>query len=160
MHVDALQARRTKAGAPVVHGINLLLWALDSLSAAQHDLPRFRSLRAQFNRFVYLNERVEVVLTQQEPTSVRLNICVDGAIRSKVAIEFGDGVEDCPLSFPHFVPAGKFLSCAAELKFSADGGPLRLSFVPNETGRRHSTFPGCSQMARPAASQPWRPVPI
>ena len=97
MHVDALQARRTKAGAPVVHGINLLLWALHSLSATQYDLPRFRSLRAQFNRFVYLNERVEVVLTQQEPTNVRLNICVDGPIRSKVTIEFGDGVEDCPV---------------------------------------------------------------
>ena len=28
MHMDALQARRTQAGAPVVHGIHLLLWAL------------------------------------------------------------------------------------------------------------------------------------
>jgi acyl dehydratase len=30
MHMDALQARRTQAGAPVVHGINLFLWALPS----------------------------------------------------------------------------------------------------------------------------------
>jgi len=32
MHMDALQARRTQAGAPVVHGINLFLWALDSFA--------------------------------------------------------------------------------------------------------------------------------
>ena len=33
MHVDAVQARRMQSGAPVVHGIHLLLWALDSYAA-------------------------------------------------------------------------------------------------------------------------------
>src|SRR5664279_3725495 len=74
MHVDALQARRTLAGAPVVHGIHLLLWALDSLANAQPGLAPLRSLRVQFNKFVYLDERVEVILTQQGPTNARLNI--------------------------------------------------------------------------------------
>jgi hypothetical protein len=150
MHVDALQARRTKAGAPVVHGINLLLWALDSLSAAQHDLPRFRSLRAQFNRFVYLNERVEVVLAQQEPTSVRLNICVDGAIRSKVAIEFGDGVEDCPL-----------WSAASLEPVRFSHAPLNLS-LEQMAGRSgclsFQTKPGDATVLSPAATK-WLGAP-
>src|SRR5580700_1603830 len=74
VHMDALQARRTQAGAPVVHGINLLLWALDSFAATQPDLPPLRSLRAHFNKLVYLDECVEVELIRQGPTSARLSI--------------------------------------------------------------------------------------
>ena len=29
IHIDPIYARRTNYGKPVVHGINLLLWALD-----------------------------------------------------------------------------------------------------------------------------------
>src|ERR1017187_2103326 len=90
MHVDALMARRTQAGAPVVHGIHLLLWALDSLAAVQPDLASLCSFRVQFNKFVYLNECVDVVLMRQGPTGAQLNISVDGAPRSKVTLNFGD----------------------------------------------------------------------
>jgi acyl dehydratase len=62
MHVDALLARRTQAGAPVVHGIHLLLWTLDSLAAAQPDLAPLHGLRVQFSKFVYLNEQVDAIL--------------------------------------------------------------------------------------------------
>jgi hypothetical protein len=96
MHVDALKARRTQAGAPVVHGIHLLLWAFDSLAAAQPELPPLRGFRAQFNKFVYLDECVEVELVKQGPTSARLTLSVDNAPRSKVTIDFGDAVGDCP----------------------------------------------------------------
>ncbi len=96
MHVDALKARRTQAGAPVVHGVNLLLWALDSLAANRADLPALSGLRAQFNKFVYLNEQVEVVLAQQTPNNKRLNILVDNAPRSKFILDFGDPMGDWP----------------------------------------------------------------
>ncbi len=76
-----------------MHGINLLLWALDSLATAQPHLPPLRALRAQFNKFVYLDETAEVVLTQQGQGSVALNISVGGAPRSKVSLEFGCAIE-------------------------------------------------------------------
>ncbi len=104
MHLDALQARRTQAGAPVVHGINLLLWALDSLAATQPDLPTLRGIRAQFNKFVYLDEDVEAVLNQQGPASAGLIISVDGAPRSKVNLDFGDIVTDYPGWFASLAP--------------------------------------------------------
>jgi hypothetical protein len=96
MHVDALKARRTQAGAPVVHGIHLLLWAFESLAAAQPELPALRGFRAQFNKFVYLDECVEVELVKQGPTNARLTISVDNAPRSKVNLDFGDAGGDCP----------------------------------------------------------------
>ncbi len=55
MHVDALAARRTQAGAPVVHGMHALLWALDALAAAELIGTRLCEIRAQFRKFIYLD---------------------------------------------------------------------------------------------------------
>ena len=96
MHVDALLARRTQAGSQVVHGIHLLLWTLDALAAAQPELPPLCKLRAQFSRFVYLNEHAEVVLMQQNSTRARLSVSVNGIARSKFTFEFGDVVGHVP----------------------------------------------------------------
>lgn len=96
MHVDPLQARRTQAGAPVVHGIHLLIWALDSLASEYPDLPPLRSLRAQFRSFVFLDEVVAVELAQKSATAARLVIAVDGATRSKVTIDIGQPAEKRP----------------------------------------------------------------
>jgi acyl dehydratase len=62
MHMDALSARRTPAGEPVVHGIHLLLWALDALARADPGLPPMRRMKAQFRRFVAVGERTDVAL--------------------------------------------------------------------------------------------------
>jgi hypothetical protein len=96
MHVDALQARRTQAGAPVVHGVNLLLWAFDSLAASQPNLPPLRGFEAQFYNFVYLHETVQLELIEQGPEGMRLHISVDHVPRSKVTIEFGEPVQETP----------------------------------------------------------------
>jgi len=97
MHLDALKARRTQAGEPVVHGIHLLLWALDSFAASQSVLANFQGLRVQFSKFVYLDEAVEVQLVQQRPDRVRIVIAVGGTPRSKISIDFGDAsLENCP----------------------------------------------------------------
>jgi NAD(P)-dependent dehydrogenase (short-subunit alcohol dehydrogenase family) len=96
MHMDALKARRTQAGAPVVHGIHLLLWALNSLGAAQPGASAVRSIRVQFNKFVYLDEPVDLVLTQQDTKRARLNIAVGDAVRAKVTLDFGEVGGDVP----------------------------------------------------------------
>jgi hypothetical protein len=96
IHVDALLARRTQGGATLVHGINLLLWAFDSLASTQPDLPPLRSFRAQFNQSVYSGELVELALTQQCSTGTRLNLSVGDALRSEIDIEFGYPGESLP----------------------------------------------------------------
>jgi NAD(P)-dependent dehydrogenase (short-subunit alcohol dehydrogenase family) len=96
MHMDPLQARRTQAGAPVVHGIHLLLWALDRFAETQSDLPSLSDIRVHFNKFAYLEECVEVVLTKRSPSGARLSISVDGSPRSTVTLTFGPSTEDCP----------------------------------------------------------------
>jgi NAD(P)-dependent dehydrogenase (short-subunit alcohol dehydrogenase family) len=80
----------------VVHGVNLLLWAFDSLACAQPDLPPLRSFSAKFSKVVYLGERVEVGLAQQGPGCSRLSLSVGDAVRSEITIEFGDTERPLP----------------------------------------------------------------
>ena len=47
IHLDAIQARRTQAGQPVVHGMHAVLWALDVIARNQA-LPRLRSSGSNF----------------------------------------------------------------------------------------------------------------
>jgi hypothetical protein len=96
IHMDALLARRTQAGAPVVHGINLLLWALDSFATATPELQPLRSIRVHFSKFFYVGERVEVAPAKQGINGTQLNLSSGGAPRSKVSLTFGDAVDDFP----------------------------------------------------------------
>ncbi len=64
MHLDPLAARRTQAGAPVVHGIHGVLWALDLLAKAGEPLPR--ALQVRFEAFLYLDVEVQAILRRLE----------------------------------------------------------------------------------------------
>lgn len=88
MHLDALWARRTQAGAPVVHGIHLLLWALEAF-AANAAPPPLRRLKAEFGKFVYLDEDAEIVLTQSDAKRARLALNAGGILRMNATLEFG-----------------------------------------------------------------------
>jgi hypothetical protein len=89
-HLDAVLARRTLAGAPIVHGVHLLLWVLDTVASNYPDIPFVRSLHARFDRFVYVDEQAETVLTNRGSTGVRLNVCVASAPKLHLRVDFGD----------------------------------------------------------------------
>jgi len=117
MHLDPVAARRTQAGAPVVHGIHSLLWLLDQL-----DMENVASLKASFFKMLYLGERAEARILQQTPTSVRAQVCVDGI--ELVAVQLGIG----PLALPAPIPEGYPL---------CEGGPhdLCLDQLEGRSGR-------------------------
>lgn len=89
MHMDPLFARRTQPGAPVVHGIHLLLWALDSLATVLPPGDAIRSLQAKFAKFVYVGEEVEVVVSG-EGEKLRLTLRVGGAARAQALVQIGE----------------------------------------------------------------------
>ncbi len=89
MHVDAVAARRTQAGAPVVHGMHTLLWCLDAIGCARPSLPSIASMKLRADQMIYLGDRVEAVLLQQTATSLRAEVLVDGAVACRLALGFG-----------------------------------------------------------------------
>lgn len=93
IHIDPVRARRTMAGAPVVHGVHLLIWALDSVGLRIGVLPPVARLQVKFSRFVHVGDEVSVEVTDRTPTGMRLAIC-SGAKRADVKLTFGDARTD------------------------------------------------------------------
>src|SRR5262245_34966944 len=60
MHIDPLAARRTQAGATVVHGIHGLLWGLDKLVEAGAVTDSIVSLRVHFTKFTFVGRMVDL----------------------------------------------------------------------------------------------------
>ncbi len=80
IHVDALAARRTRAGAPVVHGVHALLWGLDALAGAGIVGAGLGQIAAQFREFIHLDADCEIVVTQHDALITKAELRADGAI--------------------------------------------------------------------------------
>ncbi len=89
IHIDPLAARRTQAGAPVVHGIHALLWLLDTLAESHPDLPSIATIKVRFIRMIYVGDQVEAMTTQQDSSSLRAAVMVDGIATLSLHIVFG-----------------------------------------------------------------------
>jgi hypothetical protein len=90
MHMDALAARRTMAGFPVVHGIHTLLWTLDNLFRHLPDLGVPISIRASFEKMIYIGDRVRAVLLHHDHKRLRMEVLVEDVTAIGLDVEFGD----------------------------------------------------------------------
>jgi len=90
MHLDAVAARRTPAGAPAVHGVHLLLWALDVLARTGVGKQLVRRLTVCFKRFVLVGEAVAITAAKQTEASVWLDLSVSGLTSAQIAVDFGE----------------------------------------------------------------------
>src|SRR4051812_46533718 len=74
LHVDPVFSRRTQGGAPVVHGMNMLVRCLEALAKHSPSLPVPTQVSARFMKPIYSGERVQVLLTAQTPDDARLEL--------------------------------------------------------------------------------------
>ena len=63
IHMDPIAARRTQAGAAVVHGIHAILWALDKLVELGSITEQIVSLKVQFTNFIHVGKSSGVDVT-------------------------------------------------------------------------------------------------
>ncbi len=158
MHMDATQARRTQAGAPVVHGVHLLLWSLDALATADPSLRPMVRLEAQFGRFVYVGERAEVECDRSNPEQIKLQIVAGGIVRCHVTVTLGDAMVEAPavpglsreeVPFarqPHVLSIEQMADCGGRLAFVATPD------VTSQTFPAASRWLGAQRVAALAAS--------
>jgi acyl dehydratase len=95
MHLDVLFARRTQAGAPVVHGVHAMLWAMEKLSTVEA-FPTANSLRARFEKFIYLNERVTATLDHRSAGELIVELSSGGGRVAVVTLGLGARHPDTP----------------------------------------------------------------
>lgn len=85
IHIDPIAARRLLFGRPVVHGIHLLLWALDNWVARRAESLELCSLKADFQRPVPIDTTVTYRLIKEEKEGVWIELETEG--RKAVSIE-------------------------------------------------------------------------
>jgi acyl dehydratase len=146
MHLDALMARRTQAGVPVVHGVHILLWGLDALARAEPRLPPMRRLKAHFKRFAAVDETVSVAVGMRTQATARLDFAAAGMTVAQLALDFGAAVRaaEALSGDPVLAPAAP-----CDLAFETmDGLSGRLAFAsPPE--RIAAMFPAASAWLGP-----------
>lgn len=77
MHMDIVAARRTQAGAPVVHGMHVVLWSLDELIRSKAMPAHISTLKVQFQKFVFVGAWAELRIVRQSDRG--LTVAVDCA---------------------------------------------------------------------------------
>ena len=98
LHVDAVAARRTSFGRPVVHGIHLVSWALDVACAEIVGACTLASLRAIFKQPVRLGEmvRCDLTLTEDGALSAVLDVGERVVLRLSATLTPGAGAAVSP----------------------------------------------------------------
>jgi acyl dehydratase/NAD(P)-dependent dehydrogenase (short-subunit alcohol dehydrogenase family) len=89
MHLDALAARRTPAGAPVVHGMHAVLWALDELAGAALPLAALAALEVEFSKFLYVGQPISLRLVKRCQSDVTAELSVAGMPATMLTLRFG-----------------------------------------------------------------------
>lgn len=103
LHLDAQFARRTQMGAPVVHGIHTVLWALDSLlRTTRFDLT---NIRVRFHQPLFLDETASVQIGTRDEAAIDLDVVVAGAVVASIRLSSrsekpAGGVAADPLAGP------------------------------------------------------------
>jgi acyl dehydratase len=71
IHIDPIEARRTMAGAPVVHGVHVALWVLNALFGRGLVSRPIASLKVTFLKFGFLDADVRCVVATRRSERLR-----------------------------------------------------------------------------------------
>ena len=91
MHMDAIAARRTQAGRPVVHGIHSVLWALECLAVKGILTIAPTRIRIRFIKWVYIGDLAVLLVPGNEPLNPKkLELQVDGMAVLAVELNYAE----------------------------------------------------------------------
>ena len=107
IHMDAIAVRRTLVGFPVVHGIHVVLWGLDSLFRYLTELPPVASIHVSFEKMIYVGDRVRAILTHHDTQRLRVEVIVEDtrAVRLEVRLGAPRSNEEIDSNEPLLQPA-------------------------------------------------------
>jgi hypothetical protein len=89
MHMDAVAARRTHGGQPVVHGMHAILWALETLSAAGQLHQPVARIKVRFQKLTYVGDTVTLQVARRDAAGTELHLCIDDVPVTTLTIAFG-----------------------------------------------------------------------
>jgi len=90
MHMDAVAARRTQAGQPVVHGMHALLWALDTLAQQQVLLHPPAQIKVRLQKLIYVGDELALEIMRRDDAAIAIQLSVQGTVVITITISFGE----------------------------------------------------------------------
>jgi hypothetical protein len=148
MHMDAVAARRTTAGAPVVHGIHIALTGLEFAAPILPETRIMASLEAVFNKMVYVGDIVDYQLKFPNEKAATIEALIDGAVVTRLRLTFGEPVA-ADFQLDNAISVTTPPESAIELAFeqmAVQSGRLR---APTTEADIIAAFPGASRLWHP-----------
>lgn len=91
LHLDPTASRRTQAGAPSVHGMHQVLWALNHLTQFVPRSRHVKSLQARFLNFILADQTVQILRGELTQDAIRLRIVAGATVCTQLLIRLADG---------------------------------------------------------------------
>src|ERR1700722_1375711 len=136
MHLDANFARRTQAGAPVVHGIHDLLWAMDAVLRSSSF--NVHGIKVRFQQPFFLDEIARIEIRSRTETAINLEIIAAGTVIATIrlsskpatapALARPIAVAPQPIAEPTDIPFGQMADRKGSVAADTDGDELRRLF--------------------------------
>jgi hypothetical protein len=146
IHMDVVAARRSLFGRPVVHGIHLVLCALDSWLQVHRSPVSIRSLRALFVKPVGLDEPVQFVVSEDSSGRVKLEALVDGVLCARMICAWQAASSLTLMTIPSSAPP----RCPSVA--------LSSEMIPSQSGKLELLLPVTSFSRLFPAAARWLPV--
>lgn len=101
MHMDAAAARRTQMGAPVVHGVHGVLWALEQICRVKK--PELNALKVNFSGPIYVGDTATTMLGKRSDSQLRAQVRIDETSVTAITLGLGQ-IASMPPSPPALTP--------------------------------------------------------
>jgi hypothetical protein len=88
LHLDPLVARRTVFGTPVVHGIHIVFWCLETWLKENPSPMNIRSIKAVFPRPIRVGEEAILTYVNEHDGHLRIEVSTGGAMASMLNIQW------------------------------------------------------------------------
>ncbi len=88
MHMDAVESRKFVFGKSVVHGIHLVLWALEEYFLNKANPVSLKSLHVVFQKPVGIEEFCELAFLTETDNSIKMRITSQGSVCADISLEF------------------------------------------------------------------------
>jgi hypothetical protein len=88
IHINEVVARKELFGQVVVHGIHLLLWAIDCILPQETEFKELVNVNVVFQEPVFLNEEVWIESLENNGNNVVLSITSDRCVLTNIEMQF------------------------------------------------------------------------
>jgi len=125
IHIDPIYARRTNYGKPVVHGVNLLLWALDCVFSKNNKI-NIISLSVLFRRAITIGEEVKCFKKLISDSQLKITIESSGSVSVIIEITKQEITKHESYNIINTNPGKKVINNVDENKIKGEKGVLEL----------------------------------